>query len=252
MAVTNANCTIPGRQARRSRVALLGAATAAIGLWALFSGISVAEESSFSVRSIDEVADGAMPQVTDVSATEAVLVFRSKTNLACSVVFGETLEFGSVAVDADMDGGAHSDHHPALTGLKPATKYFFRVQGVAADGTLYVGEVQSFRTANESTDGPVDLAALAAGARVAAVSSNYGGAKNDERWGADNAFDGSRSTAWSSSGDGNDAFIEIELAQPTHVGEISVWTRSMSDGTAQILHFTVTTDQGTVHGPFEL
>ncbi|MCP4380164.1 MAG: hypothetical protein GY798_01855, partial [Hyphomicrobiales bacterium] len=47
-------------------------------------------------------------------------------------------------------------------------------------------------------------------------------------------------------------FIEIELAQPTHVGEISVWTRSMSDGTAQILHFTVTTDQGTVHGPFEL
>jgi hypothetical protein len=99
---------------------------------------------------------------------------------------------------------------------------------------------------------PVDLAALAAGARVSAVSSNYGGAENDQPWGANSAIDGSRSTAWSSSGDGDDAFIEIDLAEQAHIDEVSVWTRSMSDGTAQILKFTLTIDRGKVLGPFEL
>lgn len=225
---------------------------ASIFVTTLFIGAAMAEEYSLSVHSIDEVADGAMPQMTEISASGAVLVFQSNANLACSVVYGETPEFGSVAVDSDMDGGAHSDHHPILSGLKPATGYFFRVQGVAADGTLYVGEVQSFSTLAPPADAPINLAALEAGARVSAVSSNYGGAKNDESWGANGAIDGSRASAWSSSGDGDDAFIEIALAEPTDIGEISVWTRTMSDGTAQILKFTVTTDQGNVHGPFAL
>jgi hypothetical protein len=230
----------------------IAAVTASIFISTLFIVSVAAEEYSLSVHSIDEVADGAMPQMTEISATGAVLVFQSNANLACSVVFGETPDFGFVAVDSDMDGGAHTDHHPLLSGLKPATEYFFRVQGVAADGTLYVGEVQSFETLAPPADAPLNLAALEAGARVSAVSSNYGGAKNDESWGANGAIDGSRASAWSSSGDGDDAFIEIELAQPTHISEISVWTRTMSDGTAQILNFTVTTDQGSVHGPFAL
>jgi hypothetical protein len=169
-----------------------------------------AEEFQFPVRSIDEVADSAMPRVINLTGTDAAIELRSSIALACSVVFGETHDFGRIAIDDDMDGGAHSDHHPVLTGLSPETEYFFRVQGTSPDGRIYVGQVQRFRTPSRITGGPVNLASLDAGASVRAVSSNYGAGQNNEAWGADSAIDGSRSSAWSSAGDGDDAFIEIE------------------------------------------
>lgn len=211
-----------------------------------------AAEFAMSVRSIDEVADGPMPQIVVAGPTEAVLEFQSSIPLACSVVFGETPDFGFIATDSDMAGGAHTDHHPVLAGLKADTEYFYRVQGAGADGTLFVGEVQTFRTPPESENVAINLASLAAGARVGAVSSNFGGAQDNEPWGAEGAVDQTRTTAWSSWGDGDDAFIEIILAEEAFVHEVSLWTRTMTDGTAQILSFTVTTDQGTVFGPFTL
>jgi hypothetical protein len=39
---------------------------------------------------------------------------------------------------------------------------------------------------------------------------------------------------------------------PCKHSALEVWTRSMSDGTAQIIAFTVTTDGGVVLGPFRL
>lgn len=211
-----------------------------------------AAEFAMSVRSIDEVADGPMPQIVIAGPTEAVLEFQSSIPLACSVVFGETPDFGFIATDSDMAGGAHTDHHPVLAGLKADTTYYYRIQGAAADGTLYVGEVQTFRTPPASENVAVNLASLAAGARVGAVSSNFGGAQDHEPWGAEGAIDQARATAWSSWGDGDDAFIEIILAEESYVHEVSLWTRLMTDGTAQILSFTVTTDRGAVYGPFVL
>ena len=70
--------------------------------------------------------------------------------------------------------------------------------------------------------------------------------------GAEMALDGSRATEWSSAGDGNDAFIEVALAEPSHLHAIEIWTRTMSNNTAQIFEFTVTTDSGEVLGPFTL
>jgi hypothetical protein len=52
------------------------------------------------------------------------------------------------------------------------------------------------------------------GAQVTAVSSNFGGAASGQAWGADHAFDGQMSTEWSSRGDGDDAFVEIDLGRP--------------------------------------
>ena len=232
--------------------ALLATLAASAALTMSVRGAATAE-FQFPVHSIDEVTDGALPTVTDLTTSEGVLVLDSSVPLACSVVYGETREFGMIATDADMGGGAHTDHHAVLVGLKPDTEYFYRVQGAGADGAVYVGEVMTFRTPNQiAARGRENLASLAKGARVMDVSSNYGGAGNDGSWGANSAIDGRRTTAWSTNGDGNDGFVEVELARRARLGEVEVWSRSMSDGTARILSFTLTTDEGEVLGPFEL
>jgi hypothetical protein len=151
-----------------------------------------------------------------------------------------------------MGGGAHFDHHPLLGGLEPDTEYHYRVQGTAADGTFYMSEDFTFRTPAEGEVGELNLASLEAGARVVNVSSNFGGVTDGEPWGALSAIDSNRATAWSSDGDGNDAFIEIEFAGRVKLNSVEIWSRSMSDGTAQILAFTLTGDDGEVLGPFEL
>jgi hypothetical protein len=48
------------------------------------------------------------------------------------------------------------------------------------DGTFYIGEEATFRTLPTADDAPLNLALLEAGARVTAVSSNFGGAANGE------------------------------------------------------------------------
>jgi hypothetical protein len=215
-------------------------------------GPDVGAETTYDLRPIEEVSASGPPQIIDITATDAVLLFESSVPLACSVVYGTTTAYGQIAVDQDMNGGAHTDHHPLLLELEPDTEYHYRVQGSAPDGTLYISNDTTFRTlpAEEKTE--INLASVDEGARIIAVSSNFGGAANDETWGADGAIDGNRGTAWSSSGDGNEAFVEIELAQPAKVYAVEVWTRSMSDGTAQIFDFTLTTDTGEVLGPFTL
>jgi hypothetical protein len=193
-----------------------------------------------------------LPRIVEITDTDAILLFESSIPLACSVVYGKTTAYGQIAVDQDMAGGAHIDHHPLLSALEPDSEYHYRVQGTAPDGTLYVGEDGTFRTLPAEQEAEVNLASLQAGARVVAVSSNYGGAPNDGPWGADSAIDGDRGTAWSSAGDGNAAFVKFELARPAQLHAVEVWTRLMSDGTAQIFAFTLTTDVGEVLGPFTL
>ncbi len=96
-----------------------------------------------------------------------------------------------------------------------------------------------------------NLAAFAAGARVSGTSSIFGGGDNESVWGANNAIDGDPGTEWSSQGDGDGSWIEVELPSRTHVTGIGFWTRTMG-ATAQIQTFRVITDEGEVGGPFEV
>ena len=214
--------------------------------------LSACGTQSTDIQSIEAITASGPPEIVDITDSHATLLFESNIPLACSVIYGETTEYGLIAVDSDMAGGAHADHHPLMTGLKPDTEYHFRVQGTAADGTLYMSEDLTFRTPPAEESAGLNLASLEQGARVIAMSSNFGGAGNDDRWGANSAIDGNPGTEWSSNGDGDDAFIEIELGERANVEAVEVWTRAMTDGTAEIFSFTLTTDSGETLGPFEL
>ena len=217
----------------------------------LFGGTVAAETLPVPVLSIEEITKNAPPRVGGFGGDEAVLKFESAIPLACSVIYGETVRYGSIAIDADMDGGAHSNHHPTLAKLKPDTLYHYRVQGTASDGQLFASRDMTFRTPPAASQARVNLLSLAAGAKILAVSSNYGGS-NAGAWGVHSALDGKRSTEWSSRGDGDKAFVEIALAKASKLTSVAVWTRTMSDGTAQISAFTFTTDAGKVFGPFTI
>ena len=89
------------------------------------------------------------------------------------------------------------------------------------------------------------------GGRVVGVSSNYGSAGMDSTFGANNALDGDPSTEWSSDGDGDGAWIEVELAEESRVRSLGFWTRTHGTS-AEIRSFQVVSDSGQIQGPFTL
>ena len=208
-----------------------------------------AQASDRTFHPLSQVSIGGPPSMVNLGAKSAALTFQSNVPLACTVVFGKTQSFGRIATDTAMGDVATVDHNPVMAGLEPNTKYFYRVQGISAKGTFYAGKVREFTTPGEAA-APAGLKPLVA--NVKAVSSNYGGGANDQAWGADSAIDGDISTAWSTAGDGSKAYLVIDFGEPQNIGAIEVWTRTMSDGTAQIFTFKVTTDSGKSFGPFTL
>ncbi len=219
-----------------------------VALSALLVACSAAAES---VEPISNII-AAEPEFVDITATSATLLATTAIDVACAVVYGPTTDFGQIATDTDMAGGAHSDHHALLVGLEPDTQYYARVQGSGPDGTLFRSEVYTFRTLPAApADRGLNLALAEQGGRVVDVSSNFGAAGNDSRFGAVNAIDGDPTTEWSSDGDGDEAWIEIELATPSHISELGFWTRSMGDS-AEIDSFQVVADDAESVGPFQL
>ena len=206
----------------------------------------------FAIRPITDILVLG-PEFTDIGAETATVLVETNIPVACAVVYGTTPAYGQIAVDSDMAGGGHTDHHPLLTGLKPGTVYYARLQGVGPDGTLYRSEEYTFRTppADAQMEDSSNLASIANGARVVGVSSNYGGGADASSFGALNAIDGNPATQWSSNGDGDSAWIEIELAAETRVTRVGFWTRTMGSS-AQIESFQIVTDKGETIGPLSL
>lgn len=239
---------------RVSILLALGMILAILPIYAQDTGqatLDLIDKRGLTIRPLEEVTETAA-RILDLTSNSARLNFVGTIPLACSLVFGTTTDFGQLSIDLNMNGGAIIEHNPLMLNLEPDTEYFYRLQGSAEDGTLYVSDIGSFRTMSESTAKNANLLAPQGGAQVLAVSSNFGGQTNDGVWGIDRAFDNNPNTAWSSNGDGNSAWVEIKLAQRSHITRIEFWTRSMSDGTARIFEFTVTTDSGEVYGPFSV
>jgi len=221
---------------RRAVCRASGAFTIAV----LLSLGAMAHAGAAEVRDFAEITATDVVITPDPSGRAATLAVETTVDAACSVVYGTDDSFGQIAVDSDMDGGAHADHSPVLGGLEPGTTYLYRLQGTAVDGTIYVSEVMTFDTPT-APDGPANLAL---GATITGVSSEF-----SDAFAAGNAFDGDPSTEWSTSGDGDDAWVEIDLGAPSAIGDILFQTRSMSDGSAITDSYTVTAD-GVEYGPF--
>lgn len=192
-------------------------------------------------RDFSEIAVGEAVMAPAPSGLTATLTVSTSIDAVCAVAFGQTKELGHLATDQDMGGVGHDDHQAILTGLTPDTEYFYRLQGVGSDGRLFQGEILTFRTppAPAATG---DNAAL--GADVVDVSSEFSAS-----FAATNAVDGVAATEWSSAGDGDDAFITVDLGRVVDVVAVGFETRSMGDGTATTETFSVTVD-GVTYGPF--
>ena len=230
-----------------------GADEAAAGVAA-----GVLGDRKVAVRRLETVTASAA-SILDVTADSARLNFVGTVPLACTVVYGETREFGSASIDQTMSGGAIIEHNPVMVGLRADTLYYYRLQGSGEDGTFYVSDIASFRTSEGGSAVSVagvaeagDNLLTASGASIAAVSSNYANQSNSGSWGIERALDSNSWTAWSSAGDGDDAFVEFVLRQRTRVERIEFWTRTMSNDTAQIFSFQVVADGDQVFGPYSL
>ncbi len=199
------------------------------------------------------LADG--PTFQDLKSDSVAVKIDTTIPVVCAAAYGTTTTYGQLSTDTTMAGTGHTNHLPILGGLQPDTEYHLRLQGVGPDGTLYQSKDYTFRTpqARSAAAKPsgTNLALLSNGAKVTGASSNYGGGDNNSAYGANHAFDGDPSTQWSSNGDGNNAWVEIELARPAHIIGIGFWTRTMGTS-AQISAFQVVADGGKTYGPFKL
>jgi len=226
-----------------------------LGLWLVFGVLLTgALAQSAQVHPLSEILTSG-PEYLDLKADSVVVHIETKIPVVCAAVFGTTTAYGALATDTAMGGSGQISHHPLLSGLKPETTYQLRLQGVGADGTLYVSDNYSFTTPKAPPAPPKppgsNVALLSLGARVVAVSSNYGGGAMDSSFGGNNAIDGNPATQWSSNGDGDKAWIEIDLGKPYTLTAVGMHTRTMGTS-AQIQSFEVVTDTGQTLGPFSL
>ena len=189
-----------------------------------FVPVGVAAPTDPPVRDFTDIQAGDVRIVQDYAAGTLVTIEVGTTiDAACAVVFGEDETFGRLGTDVDMAAGGHRDHRVVLGGLEPGTSYVFRLQGSGTDGSLYRSEVYSFQTPVPVSTTPENLAI---GATVVEVNTAYSAAFK-----AANAVDGDLSTEWSSNGDGDDAFITLDLGAVVDVTAVAFRTRQMSDGT---------------------
>ncbi len=199
---------------------------------------------------------------SDVQASEFVFeadptnfergVFRVTTTepMICAIVWGETEDFGNFNNSLAMNGTGIARHDVFLPGAVTGRTYFFQVQGSSADGRQYRSDTSTFIIPEPSSDGAATATVahgpnLALDATVVDVSSEF-----NDSFSADNAIDDSGTTEWSSAGDGDDAFITIDLGAPEQIAGVEFITRSMLDGTAIAGSFTIIVDDAEKYGPF--
>lgn len=230
------------------RMRYVGAAAVVAGLvvavWAISTRAS-------PIQPLERLPGGiiAGPIVESITDTSAVITLKTSAPAFCQVNYGPSPQYGQMR--RMTMSGPMTDHRILLPGLQRDTVYHFRLTAVDVQARIYQSRDLTFKTLPAVSGRPQgqNVASITAGAKVVGVSSNYGGEGNTSAYGANHAIDGDPTTEWSSNGDGNKAWIAIELAKPYHLTALGFWTRTMGSS-AQIERFEVVTDGKTRLGPF--
>lgn len=213
--------------------------------------------------SVDAGVDAADPstaveflnlRVEDLASTRAVIRFETSRETTCEVEWGLSMDaMNTTATDPNMEPGTFAmQHEVPLEDLSPDTMIFFRAKATDPRGQIYYSEVMSFRTQmGDAGPARVNVALMSMGSSIVDKSSNFGNMADDGTWGANNAIDGSMSTEWSSNGDGDDAWVMIDLGQMRDLEAFGFRSRKMTDGTSIITSVQVTFDGDVTMGPFE-
>lgn len=202
-----------------------------------------ASKGTEQVRDFAQILRGKIDVRPASDARSAEIRLTTDPPTVCAVAFGERANLGRIANDPGMRGAAIARHAVVLPGLAPNTTYRYRLTATDARGRIYQTRVLSFRTGAPATRPAAANAAL--GAKVIGVSSEWG-----PGFEAGNALDGDLATEWSSNGDGNRAFLSIDLGEPRRIVGVAFRTREMPDGSAITRTFSVTVDGRTRLGPF--
>ena len=210
------------------------------------------DSSSAEVRPFEEVQASEMTFENDPTFVGRGIFHVTTTEpLICAIVWGETEALGNFNNSLAMNGTGIVEHDVLLPFAEAGETYFYRVQGSAADGTLYQSELMTFslpmEEASPSDDVVQDLGAnVAEGAVVTEVSSVF-----SDSWLGSNAFDGDLNTEWATKGDGDGGFVEVDLGSSQEIVAVELLTRSMTDGSATALTYMVVVDGGEAYGPFQ-
>lgn len=231
------------------RVAFLSRSTfAIIGMASVvLAGCAEADPVAVEVRPFEEVqASELVFEADPTNPSRAIFRVTTTEPMICAIVWGEDETLGNFNNSLDMAGTGIIQHDVFLPGAVPGVEYRFVVQGTTPDGTLYRSEMGTFVIPESDatvppTDGRVNLAL---GSAVEA-SSEFSAA-----FAAVHVVDGNFGTEWSSAGDGDDAWIIIDLGAPEQVTGFEFLTRSMTDGSAITDTYTVVVDGGERLGPF--
>ena len=246
---------------RTPRSVRLIAAVLAVGALASACGSSGSDQDSSESADTEGAVEGELLPFSLVQENDFVFegdpsdpgrgIFRVRTTepMICTIVWGETDEFGNFNNSLAMNGTGIIDHDVILPGAEAGKTYSFRVQGSTADGKQYRSETGTFTIPEVEGDGASDEMAshganLALDATVVEVSSIFG-----PGWEAENAIDDDTNTEWATAGDGDGGFIVLDLGPPQEVAGVEFLTRSMLDGTATTEMYTVTVGDQTF-GPF--
>ena len=230
------------RSRLRAVAGLTAAAALCLGLAAC--GGSGATGAGTRVRDFRAIEVGKTRLQIAADGRSAVVQVQTDPPTVCAIAYGRTGSLGSIADDPSMGGTAISHHTVRLSGLTPNTTYHFRLTATDAQGKVFQSrQLTGFTTAPSTAAAHSED--IAAGATIVAASSEWSTAYR-----AANAVDGNLSTEWASTGDGDHAFITIDLGQRRKVSGVSFRTREMSNGSAITRTYAVVVDGGTRYGPF--
>ena len=197
-----------------------------------------------SVRDFRAIEVGKTRLQIAANGRSALVQVQTDPPTVCAIAYGRDRIAGINRKRPHMGGTAISRHAVLLVGLTPNTTYRFRLTATDAQGRVF--QTRGLTTFTTTVTKPAALGRdIAVGAKIVAVSSQWSTAYR-----AANAVDGVLSTEWSSAGDGDRAFITIDLGKRRKVTGVSFRTRAMSDGSAITQTFAVVVDGGKRYGPF--